>query len=96
MIKLNKINQCNNVSDFRNLAKKKLPFPIFHYIDGGSDDEVTMNRNSKSFDECYLVPNVLRGVENIDLSRVIFGKKVDLPFFYHQQLYNGCFIIREN
>ena len=81
MIKFNKINQCNNVSDFRNLAKKKLPFPIFHYIDGGSDDEVTMNRNSKSFDECYLVPNVLRGVENIDLSRVIFGKKVDLPFF---------------
>ncbi len=81
MIRLNKIEQCNNVNDFRNLAKKKLPFPIFHYIDGGADDEVTMRRNSESFNNCYLVPNVLRGVENVDISSVIFGKKVGLPFF---------------
>ena len=31
------------------LAKKKLPAPIFHYIDGGSDDEVTLNRNTNAF-----------------------------------------------
>ena len=81
MIKFNSIDQCSNVNDFRNLAKKKLPFPIFHYIDGGADDEVTMRRNTESFDNCYLVPNVLRGVEKVDLSTIIFGKKVDLPFF---------------
>ena len=39
------IKNCYNYKDFRNLAKKKLPSPIFHYIDGGADDEITLNRN---------------------------------------------------
>ncbi len=73
--------KCNNINDFRKLAKSKLPFPVFHYIDGGADDEVTLKRNTKSFETCDLVPNVLRGVEDIDLSIKLFGKKIDLPFF---------------
>ena len=36
------LKNCYNFEDFRNLAKKKLPSPIFHYIDGGSDDEITL------------------------------------------------------
>jgi len=32
------INDCYNFEDFRKLAKKKLPAPIFHYIDGGADE----------------------------------------------------------
>ncbi len=75
------LRSCHNFYDFRKLAKKKLPAPIFHYIDGGADDEITYRRNSSSFDEVDLVPNVLRGVENVDLSTTIFGKKLDLPFY---------------
>ena len=78
---MNKILKCNNINDFRNLAKSKLPFPIFHYIDGGADDETTLKRNTESYERCDLVPNVLRGVEHIDLSTKLFGKKIDLPFF---------------
>ena len=78
---MNELLKCNNINDFRILAKKKLPFPIFHYIDGGADDEVTLKRNTQSFENCDLVPNVLRGVESIDLSIKVFGKKIDLPFF---------------
>ena len=78
---MSNLSKCNNINDFRKLAKSKLPFPIFHYIDGGADDETTLKRNTKSFEECDLVPNVLRGVENIDLSIKLFGKKIDLPFF---------------
>ena len=48
------LNDCYNVEDFRKLAKKKLPSPIFHYIDGGSDDEVTLKRNTDSFNKCDL------------------------------------------
>ncbi len=47
-----KITDCYNFNDFRKLAKKKLPSPIFHYIDGGSDDEKTLKRNTLSFDDC--------------------------------------------
>ena len=75
------IKNCYNFSDFRNLAKKKLPSPIFNYIDGGSDDEITLKRNSSAFDECDLVPNILASVGKPDLSTTVFGRKIDMPIF---------------
>ena len=44
---------------------RRLPGPIFNYIDGAADDEVTYRRNTASFEECDLVPNVLRGNRSI-------------------------------
>ena len=76
-----KLKDCHNFHDFRKLAKKKLPSPIFHYIDGAAEDEITYQRNTSSYNDVELVPNVLRGVEDIDLSTTIFGKKMDLPFY---------------
>ena len=75
------ITDCYNFNDFRKLAKKKLPSPIFHYIDGGSDDEKTLKRNTLSFDDCDLVPNILASVGKPDLSTSIFGRKIDMPIF---------------
>ena len=75
------LNDCHNFQDFRKLARKRLPSPIFHYIDGAADDEVTYNRNTAAYNDADLIPNVLRGVENVDLSTTIFGKKLDLPFY---------------
>jgi len=75
------LKDCHNVEDFKKLAKKKLPSPIFHYIDGGADDEVTLKRNTESFNKCDLIPNVLTGASNIDLSTTILGQKIDFPLF---------------
>ena len=75
------INDCYNFEDFRKLAKKKLPSPIFHYIDGGADDEVTLNRNTNAFNDCDLVPNILASVGEPDLSTTVFGRKIDIPLF---------------
>ena len=75
------INDCYNFEDFRKLAKKKLPAPIFHYIDGGSDDEVTLNRNTNAFNDCDLVPSILASVGEPDLSTTVFGRKIDMPLF---------------
>ena len=75
------LKDCHNVEDFRKLAKKKLPSPIFHYIDGGSDDEITLKRNTESFNKCDLVPNVLNDVSKIDLSTTVLGQKIDFPLF---------------
>jgi L-lactate dehydrogenase (cytochrome) len=76
-----KISDCRNFNDFRILAKKKLPAPIFHYIDGGADDEVTLRRNTSAFDDCDLIPNILASVGKPDLSTSIFGRKIDMPIF---------------
>ena len=70
-----KINDCHNVNDFRKLAKKKLPSPIFHYIDGAADDEVTCKRNTESFERCSLIPKVLNNVDKVDIGIKILGKK---------------------
>ena len=75
------LKNCHNFEDFRKLAKKKLPSPIFHYIDGGADDEITLKRNTEAFEKCDLVPNVLAGVDKPDLSTTIFGRKIDMPIF---------------
>jgi len=75
------LKDCHNVEDFKKLAKKKLPAPIFHYIDGGADDEVTLKRNTDSFNNCDLIPNVLTGASNIDLSTTVLGQKINFPLF---------------
>ena len=75
------LKHCYNFQQFRRLAKKRLPGPIFHYIDGAADDEVTYRRNTEAYEECDLVPNVLAGVEDIDMSTTVMGKKIDLPLF---------------
>jgi len=72
---------CHNFHDFRRLAKRRVPGPIFDYIDGGADDEVTLRRNTASFEQCDLVPSVLRGVENVDMSVTIMGQKLAMPFY---------------
>jgi L-lactate dehydrogenase (cytochrome) len=74
-------NRTYNFHDFRALAKRRLPAPIFNYIDGAADDEVTHRRNTASFEDCDLVPNVLRGVEQIDLSVTVMGQKLAVPFY---------------
>ena len=72
--------------DFRKLAKKKLPSPIFHYIDGGSDDEVTLKRNTESFNKCDLIPNVLTGASDIRFINYMFWvKKLIFHFFFQQR-----------
>jgi L-lactate dehydrogenase (cytochrome) len=75
------LKDCYNVEDFRKLAKKNLPAPIFHYIDGGSDDELTLKRNTESFSKCDLVPNILASVGQPDLTTTVLGQKIDMPLF---------------
>jgi len=76
-----RLRDCYNFHDFRALARRRLPGPIFDYIDGGADDEVTLRQNAASFEHCDLVPNVLRGVEKVDLSVTVMGQKLAMPVY---------------
>ncbi len=76
-----RLRDCHNFHDFRALAKRRLPGPIFDYIDGAADDEATYRRNTTSFEGCDLVPNVLRGVDTVDLSVTVMGQRLAVPFY---------------
>ena len=63
------------------LAKQRLPGPIFNYIDGAADDEVTHRRNTAAFESCDLLPSVLRGVTEVDMSVTVMGQKLAMPVY---------------
>jgi len=68
-----------SVSDYRALAKARLPRFLFEYIDGGSYDEVTLERNVEDLKAIALRQRVLRDVSKIDLSTELFGKAWSMP-----------------
>jgi len=76
-----RLNHCHNFHDFRELARRRLPGPIYNYIDGGADDEATLRRNTRAFEDCDLVPNVLTGLGEIDLSVTVLGHRLEMPFY---------------
>ena len=77
--RVSKLSDVRNIADFRELARRRLPFPVFHYIDGGGDDELTKDRNTAAFADVDLVPDVLVSVESVDTSVTVLGKKTALP-----------------
>lgn len=89
-----RLKNCYRTRDFRELARQRLPSPIFHYIDGGSDDEVTLARNTSAFEAVDLVPNVLAGVGDIDMSVSVLGQRLEMPLFFAptamQRLFHHC------
>ena len=74
-----RLTDCHNIDDFRRLARQRLPWPVFDYIDGAADDEITKARNTDAFAQCDLVPDVLAGVAAIDTSVTIMGRRSALP-----------------
>ncbi|MEL7298161.1 MAG: alpha-hydroxy acid oxidase, partial [Pseudomonadota bacterium] len=77
-----RLKHCYNTRHFRALAKRRLPASLFHYIDGGADDETTLQRNTTAFDRVDLVPNVLAGIDGVDLSTTVLGCELKLPLFF--------------
>ncbi len=74
-----RIRDCNNIMDFRRVARRRLPDPAFHYMDGGADDEWTLARNTSAFDEYELLPSQLSDVSDIKLGTEMLGQSVSLP-----------------
>lgn len=73
------LDRCHNIADLRRLAKRRVPAPMFEYIDGAAEDEGTMRRNTAAFDEVDLVPRYLVDVAETDLSTTVLGAEVEWP-----------------
>jgi L-lactate dehydrogenase (cytochrome) len=68
-----------SISDFRELARRRLPHFLFEYIDGGSYSETTLRRNIEDLQQISLRQRVLRDVSALDLSTKLFGERLSLP-----------------
>ena len=89
-----RLTDCHNFADFRRLASKRLPGPIFHYIDGAADDEVTYRRNTEAYEQVDLVPNVLNGVDSVDMSVEVMGQSWQCPSTVRRPRCSDCFTMR--
>lgn len=78
---MSKLDKALNIEDLRKIARKKLPTPLFNYIDGGADDESNVHGNALAFDSVKLVPEYLVDVTNIDLSTSLLGQEISMPLF---------------
>lgn len=68
-----------NVNDVRRVANRALPLPIRDYLEGGADDEWTLNRNQRAFDDWTLAQHSLIDVTTIDTSTSLVGFKSAMP-----------------
>jgi L-lactate dehydrogenase (cytochrome) len=73
------LENCVNIEDLRQLAKRRMPAPIFHFVDGGAEDEVTMRRNVTAFDDYEVETEYAVDVSAIDASTTVLGQKIDWP-----------------
>ncbi len=76
-----KLSRCFTLADFRKLARRKLPDPVFHYMEGAADDEWSLANNQNAFGKYELLPGALRGVETVDLSITVLGTKMAMPVY---------------
>ncbi|MDT9600735.1 alpha-hydroxy acid oxidase [Sphingosinicella rhizophila] len=76
---MGRLERAFNISDLRRLARKRLPRPIFDYIDGGADDEWTLKRNHDAFADYELLPDVLIDTSSIRSETTLFGQKIAWP-----------------
>ncbi|MEX0663614.1 MAG: alpha-hydroxy acid oxidase [Acidimicrobiia bacterium] len=74
-----RLARCQNIEDLRRAARRRLPRPVFDYVEGGAEDEITLHRNTEAFDDLVLTPRVLRDVDAVDLSTTILGEPSPLP-----------------
>ncbi len=74
-----RLQSAASIEDLRRMARRRLPGGVFDYIDGGAEDEVAMDRNTRAFREMEFVPRVLRDMGNVDTTGTILGREVPFP-----------------
>ncbi len=76
---MKRLRNCLNTEDFRLAAGRRLPSPLYHYIEGGSDDEVTSGQNTSAYEKYKFIPRQANGVESISLKSKVLGMDLDWP-----------------
>ncbi|MGI9144749.1 MAG: alpha-hydroxy acid oxidase, partial [Candidatus Planktophila sp.] len=78
--KRRRLSRALTIHDLRTIAKRRTPQAPFDYTDGSADQEISLTRARKTFEEIEFSPNVLRDVSKVDASVTMLGRKHSLPF----------------
>lgn len=79
MSRARSLNDCHNTSDVREVARRRLPSPIFQMLEGGAEDETTLRRNTSAFDDQRLIPRCLVDVSAVNMATRVLGQDLRWP-----------------
>jgi len=74
-----RLSRCYDVSDLRRAAQRRIPRPVFDYVDGAADEEIAAAANTAAFRSWRFVPRVLAGVASVDTSAPVLGAPLPVP-----------------
>jgi L-lactate dehydrogenase (cytochrome) len=77
--KTRRLGACYDISDLRRVAKRRIPRPVFDYVDGAADEEISVAANVAAFRSWRFLPRVLAGVESADTSSQVLGSTLPVP-----------------
>jgi L-lactate dehydrogenase (cytochrome) len=74
-----RLSGCYDVSDLRRAAKRRIPRPVFDYVDGAADEEIASAANTAAFRSWRFLPRVLAGVASAETAAPVFGATRPVP-----------------
>src|SRR3984957_3346611 len=74
-----RLGSCYDIGDLRRVAKRRIPRPVFDYVDGAADEEIAVAANVAAFRSWRFLPRVLAGVESADTSAPVFSSTLPVP-----------------
>ena len=75
-----RLGACYDISDLRRAARRKTPRPVFDYVDGAADAEVSSAANVEAFRQWRFLPRALADVAEVDTHAPLFGSELPVPF----------------
>ncbi|MGE5136575.1 MAG: alpha-hydroxy acid oxidase [Gemmatimonadota bacterium] len=74
-----RLARCHDIEDLRRAARRIIPRPVFDYVDGGADEELSLGANTAAFRRWRFVPRALADVSAVDTACQLFGRPAALP-----------------
>jgi L-lactate dehydrogenase (cytochrome) len=74
-----RLARCHDIEDLRRAARRLIPRPVFDYVDGGADEELSLAANTRAFRRWEFVPRALADVSAVDTTAEVLGRPVQLP-----------------
>jgi L-lactate dehydrogenase (cytochrome) len=74
-----RLSRAYTIHDLRISARRQVPRPIFDYVDGAAESEISLSRAREAYRSVEFRPRILRNVSDVDTSRDILGRSAPLP-----------------
>jgi L-lactate dehydrogenase (cytochrome) len=74
-----RLSACHDIADLRAAGRRLTPRPVFDYVDGGADEELSLRANTRAFRRWRFQPRALVDVSDADTSAAFLGSAAPLP-----------------